>query len=169
MLRRPLFLLIAFCGGAFTSQFPEFYQQYFQRLSGQLDQARLRVAEIRIDAAEYGLSIEDYIQRFLDSPDHALEGERMAQSFVLADKMEAAVDALANAPGWQRPMTLAEQFHAPTASATYKDFVPAVPLSPEGLGYGGLGAGLALLLSLLLRWGFRAVRPRAEEKAKGTP
>ena len=71
----------ALFGGALSSQFPEFYQQYLQRLGGRRDQAMARAEEIVMDAESHGLGVADYVQRFLDSEQHALEGRRMLESF----------------------------------------------------------------------------------------
>src|SRR3546814_7752035 len=79
MLARLLYGLGAATGGSLLSQFPEYYIHYVQRLGGRVDQARLRAAEIREDAATMGLSVEDYVASFLDSAPHSLEGARMTE------------------------------------------------------------------------------------------
>src|SRR3546814_5743541 len=73
MLARLLYGLGAATGGSLLSQFPEYYIHYVQRLGGRVDQARLRAAEIREDAATMGLSVEDYVASFLDSAPHRSE------------------------------------------------------------------------------------------------
>jgi hypothetical protein len=147
MLARFLYSLGAISGGAALSQFPEYYAHYVQRLGGRIDQARLRAAAIREDAATMGLSVEDYIQTFLDSAPHELEGARMAESIFQLDGMEAAYHALREAPALERPFAFAEHMNATIVDATLRDFAPAVPLTPEGLAYAACGAltGLALV------------------------
>src|SRR3546814_12471901 len=85
MFARTIYSLGAATGGALLSQFPEYYTHYVQRLGGRIDQARLRAAGIREDAAAMGLSVEDYIASFLESAPHSLEGERMAESIFQLD------------------------------------------------------------------------------------
>lgn len=165
MLARLYNGLGAALGGAAFSQFPEYYAHYVQRLGGRIDQARLRAVEIRDDAAAKGLSVEDYIDQFLDSTPHSLEGGRMAESiFHLAD-MEAAYEALRSAAPLQRPVVFAEHLNGGLAEATLADFAPAVPLTPEGFVYAGCGllAGL-VVFSVLKRMVWRRSR-RKEMKA----
>ena len=107
-----------------------------------------RAEEIREDAAAKGLSVEDYIEQFLDSAPHSLEGGRMAEAIFRLDRMEAAYDALRGAATLQRPFAFAEYMNAGLVEATLGDFKPAVPLTPEGLVYAGCGvlAGLVIVL-----------------------
>ena len=147
MLARVFYSLAAAVGGAALSQFPEYYTHYVQRLGGRIDQARLRAAEIRDDAAAKGLSVEDYVETFLDSAPHSLEGERMSESIFQLDRMEAAYYALREAPAIKRPFAFAEHMNGDLLEATLGDFAPAVPLTPEGFAYAAAGAlaGLALV------------------------
>jgi hypothetical protein len=148
MFARFFYSLGAVGGAAAFSQFPEYYAHYVQRLGGRIDQARLRAEEIRIDAAEKGLSVEDYIEQFLESAPHSLEGARMSESIFQLDRMEAAYQALRDAPPLQRPFTFAEHMNTGLVEATLGDFNPAVPLTPEGLAYAACGvlAGLVFVL-----------------------
>jgi hypothetical protein len=147
MLARLFYSLAAVTGGAALSQFPEYYTHYVQRLGGRIDQARLRAEGIREDAAAMGLSVEEYIQSFLDSEPHALEGARMAESIFDLDHMEAAYHALREAPVLERPFAFAEHMNTGLVDATLGDFSPALPLTPEGFVYAAVGAlvGLALV------------------------
>ncbi len=144
MFARLFYSLGAVTGGAAFSQFPEYYAHYVQRLGGRIDQARERAAEIRADAAEKGLSVEDYVETFLQSTPHSLEGARMSESIFQLDRMEAAYQALRGAPTLQRPLAFAEHMNPGLVEATLGDFAPALPLTPEGLLYTGIGvlAGL---------------------------
>ena len=165
MLARLYNGLGAALGGAAFSQFPEYYVHYLQRLGGRIDQARQRAAEIRDDAAAKGLSVEDYIDQFLDSTPHSLEGGRMAESiFQLAD-MEAAYEALRSATPLQRPLAFAEHMNTGLVEATLGDFAPALPLTPEGFAYAGCGLLVGLLcFSAMRRMIWRRSR-RKEMKA----
>jgi hypothetical protein len=160
MLARLFYSLGAATGGAAFSQFPEYYAHYVQRLGGRIDQARLRAEEIREDAAAKGLSVEDYIENFLDSAPHSLEGARMSESIFQLDRMEAAYNALREAPVMQRPFTFVEHMNTGLVEATLGDFKPALPLTPEGLVYAGCGA----LAGLILIFGSRRVLRRRRRK-----
>ncbi|HEY9539394.1 MAG TPA: DUF2937 family protein [Kiloniellaceae bacterium] len=147
MLARLLYGLGAATGGSLLSQFPEYYIHYVQRLGGRVDQARLRAAEIREDAATMGLSVEDYVASFLDSAPHSLEGARMTESIFQLDRMEAAYHALRAAPALERPLAFVEHMNGGLVESTLGDFAPALPLTPEGFSYAAAGAlaGLAII------------------------
>jgi hypothetical protein len=161
MLARLLYSLGAVTGGAVLSQFPEYYAHYVQRLGGRIDQARQRAREIREDAAEKGLTVEAYIENFLDSAPHSLEGGRMAESIFQLERMEAAYAALRDAAPLQRPRAFAEHLDAGLVEATLGDFAPALPLTPEGLAYAGGGALAGLAVCFGAR---RVLRRRRREK-----
>lgn len=165
MFARLFYSLGAATGGAAFSQFPEYYAHYVQRLGGRIDQARLRAAEIREDAAERGLSVEDYVRTFLDSAPHSLEGGRMEESIFQLDRMEAAYRALREAAGIDRPFVFAEHMNSGLVEATMGDFNPAVPLTPEGLAYAGIGALAGLIFCFGSRRVVRRRRARKEREA----
>jgi hypothetical protein len=162
MFARLFYSLGAVSGGAAFSQFPEYYAHYVQRLGGRIDQARLRAAEIRDDAAAKGLSVEDYIENFLESAPHSLEGARMSESIFQLDRMEAAYRALREAPVLERPFAFAEHMNAGLLESTMGDFTPALPLSPEGFTYAACGA----LLGLIFCFGSRRVVRRRRRRQK---
>ena len=147
MFARLFYTIGAIAGGALLSQFPEYYAHYVQRLGGRIDQARLRAAEIRDDAASRGLTVEAYIEQFLESAPHSLEGARMSESIFQLDRMEAAYRALREATPIQRPAAFAEYMNYGLVEATLGDYAPAVPITPEGLSYAGAGglAGLGMI------------------------
>jgi hypothetical protein len=153
MFARLFYSLGAATGGAAFSQFPEYYAHYVQRLGGRIDQARERAAEIHADAAEKGLSVEAYVETFLESAPHSLEGARMAESIFRLDRMEAAYAALRDAATLERPLVFAEHMNPSLVEATLGDFVPALPLTPEGFAYAGLG----VLAGLVACFGTRRV------------
>lgn len=160
MFTRLTYSLFAAVGAAGFSQFPEYLAHYLQRLGGRIDQARVRVEEIKEDAAEKGMSVPDYIASFTASDPHSLEGERMRESFFHLADMEAAYQALSAATTLQRPLVFADHFDSDLVAATVGDFAPAVPLTPEGFVYGGVG----VLAGLILCGGSRRVLRRRKTK-----
>jgi hypothetical protein len=143
--------LAAALGAAVFAQFPEFYQQYLQRLGGRLDQARLDVARIAQDAAILGRSVQAYIEELLASGTEAarLAARRELARLDSADQLQGAYAALRDAGPLERPIALLRHLDGGVARETLRVFEPAVPVTIEGLLYGaaGLVAGL-LLLSL---------------------
>jgi len=162
MFARLFYSLGAATGGAAFSQFPEYYAHYVQRLGGRIDQARLRAEEIREDAAEKGLSVEEYVRTFLDSSPHSLEGARMEESIFQLDRMEAAYQALRDAATIDRPFVFAEHMNGGLLDATLGDFNPALPLTPEGMVYAGIGA----LIGLIFCFGSRRVVRRRRRRGR---
>ncbi len=112
-------------GAALGSQLPEFVQQYLQRLGGHRDEA-WRFLEGLIRA---GMPADNPIrvaaeQRFL-SLDHALN--------------EITLNT-----GFGRLVTFFETADWEIARAAGRAFRPAVPLTPEGLAFAGIGLVLGV-------------------------
>lgn len=163
MFARLFYSLFAAAGGAGFSQFPEYFAHYLQRLGGRIDQARVRVEEIKEDAAAKSMSVPDYIESFIASDPHSLEGARMRESFYELADMEAAYQALSAAGTLQRPFIFIEHFNGGLVGATLGDFAPAMPLSVEGLIYAGVGAIAGLFLCSGSRRILRRKRTRKAE------
>ena len=62
MLARVLNGAAAVLGAGAFAQFPEFFQQYLQRLGGRVDQARIDLDRILSDAALLGRTLEAYLE-----------------------------------------------------------------------------------------------------------
>ena len=145
MTLRSLRGLAAVGGALLTAQFPEFYQQYLQHLSGRLFEVRRRAEEIAADASAQGLDVESYIAMFTDSPAHALEGARMAETLALSERLSVSYEALSTSDAWSRLPVFLGHFDSRLAGDTLRIFEPALPLSTAGLLYALLGAGAGLL------------------------
>lgn len=148
MIRRLADGIFAVAGAAVLSQFPEFFRQYLQRLGGRFDQAAAQEARIAAAAREHGLAIQDYVQRLLANADAVArsEGHNVFAALADAEQLRAAYGALAAAVPLERPVLWVRHFDYGLARATLDQFVPAVPLSAEGLVYAAVGMVLGLLL-----------------------
>lgn len=122
------------------SQIPSFTQQYHQRLAGRLDLALQREAEITADARSMNLPVATYIQRFLDSADHALEGHRMKASLILALQLSHQEEALRLALPVTAPLRLLTQYDSALAGDVFRLYRPGLPLDLAGLVYTLFGA-----------------------------
>lgn len=122
------------------SQLPSFAQQYHQRLAGRLDLALQREAEITADARSMSLPVKAYIQRFLDSPDHALEGRRMTDSLMLAQRLTRQEEALRQATPIAAPLLLVAQYDGELTGDVLRLYRPGLPLGLAGLAYALFGA-----------------------------
>lgn len=160
--------LFAITGAAGLSQFPEFFQQYLQRLGGRLDQAVVQENRITAAARDHGLNIETYVRRLLSSADPVARSEAQNVSAALADadRLRASHDALTSATLYERPVVLTQYFDENLARATFDHFVPAMPVSIEGLVYAGVGMVIGLLLlagsKRTVRAAARGIRGRPE-------
>jgi hypothetical protein len=152
MFRRLADGIAAVAGAAVLSQFPEFFQQYIQRLGGRLDQALVQRDRLLAAAGEHALSADQYVRRLLVNADPVVRSEGRIASAALADaeRLRIAHDALSGASPLQRLLDLARNLDPELARATLDSFVPAVPLTPEALAYAGVGmvAGLVLLATV---------------------
>jgi len=141
---------VAAIGGAGAfSQFPEFYQQYLQRLGGRLDQALVQEARIYEAAQSQGMTVAAYVARFAESSDPVFqaEGKVLAAALQDAEALREALVSLSSAGVFERPFLLMRDLVSSAISATFDAFVPAMPISTEGLTYAAIGmlAGLLLL------------------------
>ena len=118
---------VAAGGAAIGSQFPEFVQQYLQRLGGHRDEA-WRFLETLIRA---GMPH--------DAPLRVAAEER----FLHLDKSLA--DLTIN-QGFARLVAFVETVDWDIARAAGQVFRPAVPLTPEGLAFAGLGLVFGVFL-----------------------
>jgi len=159
---RILALAGAVAGGVGLSQFPEFSQQYLQRLAGQVDALSEVVRDFDATATRNLLTRE---QALADMTGTAfLEDRRsdLTRTFARYDRLSANLADLRAASPLQR-LTMPQKLgDGETLAATWADFRPAVPVTTDGLitaGIGFLGGWLVTTGLLgLLAWPFRRLR-----------
>ncbi|HEX6980953.1 MAG TPA: DUF2937 family protein [Alphaproteobacteria bacterium] len=117
----------AVVGAALLSQAPEFAQQYVQRLGGHRDEAMQFVEMLRARGAT--------------APDAML-----AAAEARLEILNNALNAVLGAEDLLRPLVLLRHLESEIAIATMEAFRPAVPLTPAGLAYAGIGLILGLIL-----------------------
>ena len=146
-------------GAAGFSQYPEFSQQYTQRLGGQVDALALVVADFEASALRSGLTRTQAFDQmtgtqFLD--DRRADMQRtFTRHAVLSDNLVT----LQNATAMERLMMPQRITDAETITRTWDNFAPAVPLTASGAvaaGAGFLGGwGVIAALLSLLGWPLR--------------
>lgn len=159
MFGKILVLSGAVVGAAGLSQYPEFSQQYMQRLAGQVDALTVIVNDFDRSAGANGLTRAAALQELQGTAFLNARRADMQNAFARHDRLSKDLTFLRLATPMERiamPQRLADP---ETFSATWADFRPAVPLSVEGAVAGGLGfmggwTAVAGLLALL-RWPFR--------------
>ena len=137
-------------GAVALSQFPEFSQQYLQRLSGAVDELRLVTAGFDMAARASGLSREEALAQLGGSRFADDLRDNMAGSIHRFERLEADYRALAGGDALGR---LARFWHfrdVELACRTWEDFRPAVPVTADGALFAGIGFGAGWGLSSLL-------------------
>jgi Protein of unknown function (DUF2937) len=142
---------LAFAGGlagaAGLSQFPEFSQQYLQRLGGQADALAQVVAEFDASAAKAGLTRETALADLSGSAFRAAHQADMRATIARADRAARDLVLLRAAAPMER-LILPHRFRdAETLAATWADFRPAIPVTSDGLFSAGIGFAAGWLLA----------------------
>jgi hypothetical protein len=166
MIARVLALLGGLAGGASLSQFPEYSQQYIQRLAGAVDELTLFVTEFDADAASVGLSRDEALQELGASGElGAARAETIGTTVQRYERMKDALEVLQTAGPFTRAYNAVQFNDLDIAQAAMDDFKPAVPLNFEGVVFTGIGfltgwLVIGLVLGLLGRviFGRRAAR-----------
>ena len=149
------------------SQFPEYAQQYTQRLGGAVDELRVITAEFDAAAIDAGLTRAAALQRYeaVDDTFVVGRGRSMRRTFERYQALQATLEDIRGAMGWERLALLPSYFDTDVGRRTLENYVPAVPVTLEGFAYAGLGfvAGYAISSALvaLLMLPLRRRRRRA--------
>jgi hypothetical protein len=156
MVARMLAIAGGLAGGVALSQFPEFSQQYLQRLAGQVDALSAVTADFDASAAKAGLTREEALTSMQGSDFLGYRQADMRSAFVRHDRLTSDLTMLREAGPVERLMLPQRFDDLALLQATWADYRPAVPATAEGLTTGavGFGAGWAAvagLLSLLTR------------------
>ena len=136
------------------SQFPEYAQQYTQRLGGAVDELRVITEDFDRSATVGGLDRTQALQRYVASQDSFLaeRGTSMAATFARYEQLSATLARIQNADPVTRLQSLPAYFDSDIGRRTLANYRPAVPVTIEGLLYAGGGFVLGyMLLSALWR------------------
>lgn len=139
-----LILAGALATGVAGSQFPEFSQQYLQRLGGQFDALSQVAADFDASATKAGLTRDAALAEIKGSTFQDAHRKDMEHVFTRLDRITSDLTLLRAAGPLER-MALPHRFRdMETLSATWADFRPAVPVTTEG--------ALATLAGTLAGW-----------------
>ena len=146
--------------GAAGAQFPEYSQQYAQRLAGAVDELSGFVAEFDADARGLGLSRQAALEGLAEGGDMgAARAETMGAVIARHARLSADLEALRGAGPFTRAYRAAHLTEPEIARAALSDFKPALPLTFEGAVFALFGflAGLGFIRALgaVPRWPFR--------------
>lgn len=152
MILRAIALVGGLAGAMGLSQFPEFSQQYSQRLGGAVDELSRVVADFDASAQAAGLTRAAALEQMTGTA--FLDNRRadMARTFDRHARLSADLAALRGAGPFMRAYHAARLTDAEIATRAWGDFRPALPLTFAGVIFAGVGflAGVTVL-SMLLR------------------
>jgi ABC-type Na+ efflux pump permease subunit len=137
------------------SQFPEYAQQYTQRLGGAVDELRVITEEFDSAAAAGGLDRAAAIGRYEASNDDFLAGRgvSMTATFARYEQLSATLARIENAGAVERIQSLPAYLDTDIGQRTLENYRWAVPFTMEGILYAGGGFILGyLILSGLWRF-----------------
>ncbi|SMX49441.1 DUF2937 family protein [Maliponia aquimaris] len=156
MLLRLVALAGALTGALGLSQFPEFSQQYMQRLGGAVDELGRQVARYEADAAGAGMPLEAYLAALAEEGDKArMQAGHIAEDIARHARLAQALERLEGAGPFMRARLAFEATpDREVAERAWEVFKPAVPASFEGAIFAGTGflagwATLALAFAIL--------------------
>ena len=159
MIVRAITLAGGLAVGAGTSQFPEFSQQYAQRLGGAVDALSEVVADFDTSAAVEGLSRSEALEQMIGADFIERRRADMERTFDRHAILTEDLRLLAQAGPFIRAYHAARFTDGDVASAAWDVFEPAVPLNLTSAIFAGFGffVGLIAMSSLMavIRWPFR--------------
>jgi hypothetical protein len=136
---RVLAIMGGVSGAVALSQFPEFSQQYLQRLAGKVDALSAVVADFDASAAKSGLTREAALTQMTGSPFNLDHQADLRATFAKVAVLTENLVTLREASPLAR-LTMPQRLADPeTLQATWADFKPAIPSTPDGAMTAGLG------------------------------
>ncbi|MDO6586495.1 DUF2937 family protein [Salipiger sp. 1_MG-2023] len=157
MITRAFAMIAGMTGAVGLSQFPEYSQQYTQRLGGAVDELSAVVAQFDHDAAGVGLDRGEALRQLATAGEFgAARAESMRQTIARQQRLAGDLAALDGAGPFMRARLAGHLGDPDIAARAWQAFRPALPVSFEGVTYAaaGFGAGwlaLALVAGLARR------------------
>lgn len=166
MIIRRIALFFAMLSGLLTTQMPEYWQQYRQRLEGAIDELSAIVTKFDAESAAQGMTEAAGIAHLEQNPDPLAEkrGEAMADTVQRLHRLQRADAAFNSKNIPEKWWTLATTFDPGIAARAYEIYQPAVPTNAEGFIAGVIGffvgGGLVHLIGLPIRFRHKIFKRR---------
>ena len=174
-MRRALSIIGGLALGFGFAQFPEYAQQYEQRLGGAVDELRIIVEDFDRGATAFGLSREDALMRYAISPDEFLNDRGLSMRMIFAryERLSADLAQLQGAGAVERVQLLPRYLDSDVGARALENFEPGVPATGEAMVWALSGTAVGYLLlyplfgfiTLPFRW--RNGQPPARKVAFG--
>ena len=143
------------------SQFPEFAQQYTQRVGGAYYELRDVVTRFSEDAQSSGKTASEALQEYSSSDNQFFRdrGQSMQSTIEREDFLRRHYEALTRGDGFGQLVVFAKDHDLKLATDTLSAYRPAIPITFTGLAHAALGFLFGFLL-LKLPSSLRRKRPR---------
>lgn len=137
--------IFTIAGAVTFAQVPQLIQQYIDVLAGALMEAGRQYEAIRIHAAATGKTVNEFIEKHLNSsdPDFRGSGKIFQATVERYEELQSAYKALIDVPLWQKPFSFITHYDSSIMQAVV--FEPGLPLNTEGLVYAVTGAVVGFL------------------------
>ena len=150
-IAKALCLAGAFAGGGTLSQYPEFAQQYTQRLAGQVDAMGQVVADFDRSALDAGLTRTQALDQLNGTEFLSARQTDMRQTFARHAVLNTTLTDLRGATAMERIMLIHRLNDTQILQNTWADFQPAIPVTAAGAVTAGAGflGGWVIVATLL--------------------
>jgi len=147
-MRRMLAGVGGVCLAVMLSQFPEYAQQYTQRLGGAVDELRVITEDFDRAATEAGLDRVGALDRYQTSSDAFLSdrGRSMGHTFVRYEELNDTLVRITGADPLERLKNLPAYLDTDIGRRTLENYKPAVPVTIEGILYAAAGFGIGYVV-----------------------
>lgn len=151
--------IFAAAGGVLFSQAPLYMKQYAQQLSGHAAELRYQVDAMRQAATNSGKTLEQFIQKFVDSNDvdFVRQGDIMS---AMVNRWYHTTDALASLQDstvYSRPFVFMKNMNWDIVKSTWSHYVFGLPFTIEGLIYAVIGIIFGFIIFFGIRKFFLAL------------
>ena len=132
-------------GAQFASQFPEFTQQYRQRLGGALQELHDVVADFDASAAHSNLSRDEALHRLQESDGAFVQDQAVhtSRTIIRFEELSAQRSRLDSSPYVMRPVVVLSHPDTRVVRGAWDDYEPAVPVTPAGFVWAAIGFFIA--------------------------
>lgn len=161
-MRRALNMIGGVGLGLTLSQFPEFSQQYEQRLGGAVDELRIIISDFDATAANQGLTRTEALARYAVNNDAFIveRGADMTATLARFERLSTHLAKVENANLFDQLTGITQHYDPEIASRAMEAYKPAVPVTSEGFAFTGIGVLIGYGLLSLVLWPFRRRRRR---------
>ncbi len=160
MIGRVLTLAGGLAGAGTLAQFPEFSQQYLQRLGGAVQALDQVVADFDASAADLGLNRYQALDQMQGTPFVEKRRVDMETTFARHARLTGDLTALRDTGPFMRVYHAGRMGDRDLLRGTWGDFKPALPLTFEGAVFAGSGLVMGGLAVALMLGAWRGMRRR---------